>query len=74
VPASLLQAAWSLMREAGFTAPEAVAVVSLNPALSCGLLDRGQIAPGRRGDLVRVRELNGVPVVREVWRGSRRVA
>jgi alpha-D-ribose 1-methylphosphonate 5-triphosphate diphosphatase len=49
-------------------------VVSLNPAPACGLLDRGQVAPGRRGDLVRVRELNGVPVVREVWRGERRVA
>jgi alpha-D-ribose 1-methylphosphonate 5-triphosphate diphosphatase len=50
VPASLLQAAWGLMRDAGYTAPEAVGVVSLNPALSCGLLDRGQIAVGLRGD------------------------
>jgi alpha-D-ribose 1-methylphosphonate 5-triphosphate diphosphatase len=74
VPASLLQAAWSLMREAGYTVPEAVAVASLNPALACGLLDRGQIAVGLRGDLLRVRELNGVPVVQEVWRGTRRVA
>ena len=62
------------MRDAGFTAPEALAVVSLNPALACGLLDRGQIAVGRRGDLLRVRELNGVPVVREVRRGGARVA
>jgi alpha-D-ribose 1-methylphosphonate 5-triphosphate diphosphatase len=74
VPASLLQAAWGLMRDAGFTAPEAVGVVSLNPALSCGLLDRGQIAVGLRGDLVRLREINGLPAVREVWRGGRRVA
>jgi alpha-D-ribose 1-methylphosphonate 5-triphosphate diphosphatase len=74
VPASLLQAAWGLMRDAGYTAPEAVGVVSLNPALSCGLLDRGQIAAGWRGDLVRVREINGLPAVREVWRSGRRVA
>ena len=74
VPASLLQAAWSLMRDAGFTAPEAMGVVSLNPARACGLHDRGQIAVGLRGDLVRVRELNGLPVVHEVRRGGRRVA
>lgn len=74
VPSSLLQAAWSLMREAGFTPSEALAVISLNPAAACGLHDRGQIAVGRRGDVVRVRELNGVPVVREAWRGEHRIA
>jgi len=74
VPASLLQAAWSLMRDAGYTAPEAVGVVSLNAALACGLHDRGQIALGLRGDLVRLREINGLPAVREVWRSGRRVA
>ncbi|MCW5660415.1 MAG: alpha-D-ribose 1-methylphosphonate 5-triphosphate diphosphatase [Burkholderiaceae bacterium] len=74
VPASLLQAAWSLMREAGYSAPEAVGVVSLNPAQACGLLDRGQIAVGLRADIVRLREIKGLPAVREVWRSGRRVA
>ncbi|MBI5256876.1 MAG: alpha-D-ribose 1-methylphosphonate 5-triphosphate diphosphatase [Burkholderiales bacterium] len=73
VPGSLLQAAWLLMHEAGHTAPEAVAVVSRRPALACGLADRGAIAPGLRADLIRVREVDGAPVVREAWREARRV-
>jgi alpha-D-ribose 1-methylphosphonate 5-triphosphate diphosphatase len=74
VPASLLHAAWCLQRDGGFSLPEAVAVVSDGPARACGLHDRGQIAPGRRGDLVRVAEVNGQPCVREVYREGRRVA
>jgi alpha-D-ribose 1-methylphosphonate 5-triphosphate diphosphatase len=74
VPGSLLQAAWTLMRDADFDAPSALALVSLNPARACGLRDRGAIAPGQRADLLRVREVGGQPVVREVWRGSRRVS
>jgi alpha-D-ribose 1-methylphosphonate 5-triphosphate diphosphatase len=74
VPSSLLQAAWTLMREAEYSPSHAVALVSSGPARACGLKDRGEIAPGQRGDLVRVREAAGLPVVREVWRGGRRVA
>ena len=74
VPASLLLAAWILRRDAGFSLPEAVAVVSRNPARACGFADRGDIAPGLRADLVRVREVDGQPVVREVFARGRRVA
>ena len=74
VPASLLLAAWILQREAGFSASEAVNVVSRAPARACGFDDRGEIANGLRGDLVRVREVDGHPVVREVWSLGRRVA
>jgi alpha-D-ribose 1-methylphosphonate 5-triphosphate diphosphatase len=74
VPASLLLAAWILRRDAGFSLPEAVAVVSRNPARACGFADRGDIALGLRGDLVRVREVDGQPVVREVFARGRRVA
>lgn len=74
VPCSLLQAAWCLPRLAGYSMAEAVSVVSLAPARACGLSDRGEIAPGLRADLLRVREVSGTPVVREVWRGGRRVA
>jgi alpha-D-ribose 1-methylphosphonate 5-triphosphate diphosphatase len=74
VPASLLPAAWILHRDAGFSMPEAVAVVSRNPARACGFDDRGAIAVGLRGDLVRVREVDGQPVVREVFARGRRVA
>jgi alpha-D-ribose 1-methylphosphonate 5-triphosphate diphosphatase len=74
VPASLLQAAWLLQRDAGFTLSAAVNVVSLHPARACGLHDRGEIAEGQRGDLVRVREVDGQPAVREVYALGRRVS
>lgn len=73
VPGSLLQAAWCLHRQADHSMAQAVAAVSLGPARACGLGDRGAIVPGLRADLVRVRELSGMPVVREVWREGRRV-
>ena len=74
VPSSLLQAAWCLHREAGFTLPEAVRVVTDGPARAAGLSDRGRIETGLRADFVRVRELDGEPVVRCVYVGGRRVA
>jgi alpha-D-ribose 1-methylphosphonate 5-triphosphate diphosphatase len=74
VPASLLLAAWLLRRDAGFALGEAVAVVTRAPARAAGFDDRGEIAPGLRADLVRVREVEGHPVVREVWSRGRRVA
>ena len=74
VPGSLLHAAWLLWRDGGFSLSEAVGVVSLSPARACGLHDRGAIDAGLRADLVRVREVDGRPVVREVYSRGRRVA
>ena len=74
VPASLLLGAFGLAKEAGFTIPQAVATVSLNPSRALGLSDRGEIAPGLRADLVQVRLAGDQPVVRAVWREGRRVA
>ncbi|MEQ8346348.1 MAG: alpha-D-ribose 1-methylphosphonate 5-triphosphate diphosphatase [Sneathiellaceae bacterium] len=75
VPCSLLQAVF-LLPEAvpGMDLAAAVRAVSLNPAAAAGLTDRGEIAEGRRADLVRVRLCDGHPVVRGVWREGRRVA
>ncbi len=73
-PTSLLAGAWRLHRDAGFTLSAAIRRVSLDPARACGLLDRGEIAVGRLADLVRVKEVRGMPVVREVWRDGSRVA
>lgn len=73
VPASLLMAAFGLVREAGFAIPQALATVSLNPARAVGLDDRGVIAPGLRADLVQVRLAGEQPVVRAVWREGLRV-
>ena len=73
VPASLLMAAFRLTADAGFSIPQALATVSLNPARAAGLTDRGEIAPGLRADLVQVRLIGDQPVVRAVWREGRRV-
>jgi alpha-D-ribose 1-methylphosphonate 5-triphosphate diphosphatase len=54
--------------------PEAVRTVTLTPAAAVGLDDRGEIAIGKRADLVRVRVTRDIPVVRSVWRAGARVA
>ena len=74
VPGSLMQAAWLLQRDAGFSLNKALALVSLHPAMASGLHDRGAIAVSLRADLVRVKELQGQPVVREVYVQGIRVA
>ncbi|ODT06931.1 MAG: phosphonate metabolism protein PhnM [Mesorhizobium sp. SCN 65-20] len=75
IPFSLIQSAFFLGEVVeGITLPQAVAMVSKNPAEAVGLSDRGVIEAGRRADLVRVRVDEHVPVVRTVWREGRRVA
>jgi alpha-D-ribose 1-methylphosphonate 5-triphosphate diphosphatase len=74
VPAALVEAAWACAAAAGISLPAAVAMVTDCPARMAGLADRGRIAPGLRADLVRLRPLEGLPMVREVWRGGDRVA
>ena len=78
VPGSLLSAVVRLTETAGLTLPQAVALVSRNPAKSIGLNDRGSIAPEMRADLVQMRittlaDGRQQPIVRAVWRGGVRV-
>ncbi|MNW17034.1 Alpha-D-ribose 1-methylphosphonate 5-triphosphate diphosphatase [compost metagenome] len=56
------------------TLPQSVAMVTRNPAHAAHLDDRGEIAVGKRADLVRVRKADSAPVVRGVWRQGRRVS
>jgi alpha-D-ribose 1-methylphosphonate 5-triphosphate diphosphatase len=75
VPGSLLSAVVRLTETAGLTLPQAVALVSRNPAKSIGLNDRGSIAPEMRADLVQMRittlaDGRQQPIVRAVWRGG----
>ncbi|MEF2549860.1 alpha-D-ribose 1-methylphosphonate 5-triphosphate diphosphatase [Aurantimonas sp. A2-1-M11] len=75
VPFSMLQAVFHLVDAGAASLPEAIRLVTLNPADAVGLTDRGAIAVGRRADLVRVRTHAGEPpVVRSVWREGSRVA
>jgi alpha-D-ribose 1-methylphosphonate 5-triphosphate diphosphatase len=75
VPAALLMAAFRLAGTpavGGLTG--AIRLVSKAPAEATGLKDRGEVAVGRRADLLRVATHDGEPVVRAVWREGRRVA
>lgn len=75
VPFALLQAAFILpQRVDGLGLPQALATVTRNPAEAAGLADRGEIAIGKRADLVRIRVVDGMPVVRSVWRQGLRVS
>jgi alpha-D-ribose 1-methylphosphonate 5-triphosphate diphosphatase len=75
MPASLLMAAFHLPTVVpAIDLPEAISTVTRTPAAAVGLDDRGEIAIGNRGDLVRVRVTRDIPVVRAVWRSGARVA
>jgi alpha-D-ribose 1-methylphosphonate 5-triphosphate diphosphatase len=74
VPASLLLGAFELARRInGLGLAAAIRTVTLHPAHATGLADRGMIAPGLRADLVRIRLVRELPMVREVYRGGHRV-
>jgi alpha-D-ribose 1-methylphosphonate 5-triphosphate diphosphatase len=75
VPHSLLHGAMKLFDEfESYDLPRAIRTVSLNPATQVGLDDRGEIALGKRGDLIRVHHSPHHPIVRGVWREGVRVS
>ena len=75
IPSSLLMAALQLPRDVpAIDLASAVRTVTKTPAEAVGLSDRGEIAEGKRADIIRVHVARGVPVVRSVWREGRRVA
>lgn len=73
VPASLVEAAFHCVVATDITLPHSVALMTDRPARMAGLVDRGRLAVGLRADVVRVRLYNGLPIVRQVWRGGERV-
>ena len=84
VPSSPLQAVFQLAADDVLGLPAGVQLTSGNPARAVGLDDRGELAVGKRGDLVRARahQVPGderhprgrcVPVVRSVYRQGTRV-
>jgi alpha-D-ribose 1-methylphosphonate 5-triphosphate diphosphatase len=75
IPSSLLMAALQLpQRVPAIDLASAIRTVTKTPAEAVGLADRGEIAAGKRADLIRVHVARDVPVVRSVWREGRRVA
>ena len=74
VPASLVEAAFLSAGTGAITLAESVALVTGTPARMGGMADRGWLQPGLRADCLRVRVHDGLPFVRQVWRGAERVA
>jgi alpha-D-ribose 1-methylphosphonate 5-triphosphate diphosphatase len=75
IPSSLLMAALQLPRDVPpIDLASAVRTVTKTPAEAVGLSDRGEIASGKRADLIRVHVARDIPVVRSVWREGVRVA
>jgi alpha-D-ribose 1-methylphosphonate 5-triphosphate diphosphatase len=75
VPFSLMLAGFLLPEQVDtITLPEAIATVTRNPAKAAKLDDRGEIAVGKRGDVVRVHTESGLPIVRSVYRQGKRVS
>lgn len=72
VPASLLQAAFLLRDTVGWSLPKAINTITRNPAHAIGLTDRGELAPGLRADLIRVRMSGDMPIVRGAWHQGER--
>ncbi|SPL65146.1 alpha-D-ribose 1-methylphosphonate 5-triphosphate diphosphatase [Ochrobactrum soli] len=74
IPASMMQSAFFLADVLdGISLPQAIRLVSKNPAQAVGLDDRGEIAEGKRADLVRLQVADHVPIIKTVWREGRRV-
>ncbi|MBE3638648.1 alpha-D-ribose 1-methylphosphonate 5-triphosphate diphosphatase [Mangrovicoccus algicola] len=74
VPAALLHGAVMLGR-AWDDMARGLATVTAAPARALGLADRGRLAEGLRGDVLRFRVTDaGIPMIRGVWSGGRQVA
>lgn len=77
VPCSLLPAAFAVSQQLELLSlPQAIALITKNPAQCLGLRDRGEIAVGLQADLLRVAPMNDVhsaPHIKSVWRHGQRV-
>ncbi|NOH28176.1 alpha-D-ribose 1-methylphosphonate 5-triphosphate diphosphatase [Vibrio mediterranei] len=74
-PMSLLEGIYKLSWDERntLTLPQAVQLVTKNPAQALSLNDRGVIAEGKRADLVLAKQVDGHPLVARVWRQGKKV-
>lgn len=72
-PATLIVSVFRLPEIADIGLAEAVRLVSINPAKAAGLTDRGEIAVGKRADLVAVAHINALPQASMVFTAGTRV-
>ena len=73
VPSAMLEAAFCCVNQNALPLPDAIRLITDGPARIAGLTDRGRIEAGYRADLVQVHVHDGLPIVRRVWVGGRRV-
>jgi alpha-D-ribose 1-methylphosphonate 5-triphosphate diphosphatase len=75
VPRSLVECAFALASTPfGWSLPRAVASVTATVAAAVSLNDRGAVVQGLRADLLRVRSIRGLPVLRGAWVAGERAA
>ena len=72
VPSALLLAAFRLAT-IWDDLPRAIATVTRNPAKAARLSDRGCLEVGKRGDVLRVKPLPDIPLLRGVWSQGHKV-
>ena len=73
VPSALMLSVFLLAKRWN-NLPRAVLCATRNPARAVGLTDRGELRSGYRGDVLRVSQLEGSPLLRGVWSNGQRVA
>lgn len=74
IPHSMIQGAFLLAQKVDqYDLPKAIACISKTPAQDVGLTDRGEIAIGKRADLVHVGEKMNQALVNAVWVQGKRV-
>ncbi|MGW3954570.1 alpha-D-ribose 1-methylphosphonate 5-triphosphate diphosphatase [Streptomyces sp. NPDC004752] len=66
-PPALLRCVYKIVGEGIAAQADAIRLVTANPARAAGLTDRGTLEPGKRADVVAVRQLQGQPVVAQTW-------
>ena len=72
-PATLIVAVFRLPELANISLADALRLVSANPAKAAGLADRGEIAVGKRADLVSVAHINGLVQATRVYSAGKPV-
>lgn len=74
VPSSLLHATFCLAEQQKKPLHQTVGLVSCNIADIVGLGDRGELASGKRADMLQVSLYDGLPVLKKVWKQGRQIA
>ena len=72
-PASLIVSVFRIPELSDLDLPAAIRLVTSNPAKAARLSDRGEIAIGKRADLIAVSMPGGLPQVSDVWSNGTQV-